>query len=332
MVTCLRQSLIASLLGTLVSFPPAGAANPGKTDPVPLISNGDFEIATPDGKWSRDWGGPKNNVSREEEEGNFFTRLTVGEPGKMVTLFREIPLPEGVKALELQWRWRINGLEKGARRENDARLILAFRGADGKPLAARPAAPYFGSKNSSGWLEASTRFLVPKEAVSLELMPALFEAKAGTLDVDSFTLTPADIRLVMAEIKTPLMPPDPPAEEPRPEKWPKALKVSGNKLLDSAGNEVWLQGVNTPGLEWNPKGESVLHRMLIALTEWKANVIRLPIKSELWNGPDKDAYRAKIDAAINLAANRGAYVVIDLHSYRAIKPEHIAFWKDFASK
>src|SRR5690606_9973028 len=44
------------------------------------------------------------------------------------------------------------------------------------------------------------------------------------------------------------------------------------------------------------------------------------------------AYRAIIDAAVNAAANRGAYLVIDLHVYRAIKDEHLAFWTDAATK
>jgi endoglucanase len=303
-------------------------ANP---TPVPnLIGNGNFEEA--EGAGSKAWDDRKDGISRESEANNAFSRLTVVEPGKMVTLFREIPLPAGTKALELKWRWRITGLEKGERKENDARIILAFRDAQGKTLPDRPNAPYFNRKDSSGWAEGSARFIVPRGATSLELMPALFNARAGTMDIDDISLKPADIRLVMAEIKSPVMPPDPAPENPQPEKWPSPLRVEGNKLVNAAGSEVWLQGINIPGLEWNPKGESALYRMLTAITDWKANVIRLPIKSELWNGPDSAAYRKLVDAAITLAANRGVYVVVDLHSYRAIKPEHVEFWKDFATQ
>ena len=152
------------------------------------------------------------------------------------------------------------------------------------------------------------------------------------MDIDDLSLKPADIRLVMAEIKATVMPPDPAPEAADPAKWPQPLRVEGNRLMNAAGAEVWLQAINVPGLEWNPKGESILHRILVAITDWKANVIRLPIKSELWNGPDSTAYRAMVEAAINLAANRGVYVVVDLHSYRAIKPEQVEFWKDFATK
>ena len=44
------------------------------------------------------------------------------------------------------------------------------------------------------------------------------------------------------------------------------------------------------------------------------------------------SYRACVDKIVRLAANRGAYVAIDLHRFRAPKAEHAAFWKDVAAK
>ena len=295
-----------------------------------LITNGNFETPSHEGTWSKDWGSPGANLSRVEEDGKAFTRLKVGEPKKMVKLYRLVDLPEGTKALELNWRWRITDLERGDEKSNDARIILSFKDAEGKVISQRPNPPYFGSRNSKGWIDGVTKFAVPKGAVAMEIMPALHKANAGTLDVGDFVLKGADIRLVMAEVRAGQMPPDPPFEKAQPEKYPKPIRVEGNRLRTDTGEEVWLQGVNTAGLEWNPKGESILRRMLEAIEVWKANVIRLPIKSEMWNGPNKESYRALVDAAINLAANRGVYVVVDLHNYRAIKPEHVEFWKDFA--
>ncbi len=139
-------------------------------------------------------------------------------------------------------------------------------------------------------------------------------------------------------------PPDPPAEAPVPANWPKELRVSGNRLVDTDGAEVWLQGVAIPGLEIQPEGHGAVHSTRVAIEEWKANCVRLAVKDEYWFGKGKPtgrsagqtdggaAYRALIDAAVNVAANRGAYLVIDNHRYRAIQDEHLEFWTEIAQK
>jgi len=139
-------------------------------------------------------------------------------------------------------------------------------------------------------------------------------------------------------------PKDPPAETPVPEKWPKEIRVSGNRLVNPTGKEVWLQGVAIPGLEIVPEGHGAVFSTRVAIEDWKANVVRLPVKDEYWFGQGKEtpkskgqtdggaAYRATVDAAVNMAANRGCYIVIDNHRYRAVKPEQFAFWKEVAEK
>ena len=133
-------------------------------------------------------------------------------------------------------------------------------------------------------------------------------------------------------------PKDPAPEPPRRESWPKELKVSGNRLVDPAGKEVWLQGVAIPGLEIVPEGHGAVYSTVVAIEGWKANVIRLPVKEEFWFGKGKGqtddgaAYRALVDAAVTAAANRGCYLVLDNHRYRALKPEHLDFWREAATK
>jgi hypothetical protein len=97
---------------------------------------------------------------------------------------------------------------------------------------------------------------------------------------------------------------------------------------------VWLQGVHVVSLEWNPRGESVLLAIKEAIEVWKANVIRLSIKPAYWAGEGCDpvAYKALVDAAVNMAANRGAYLLIDNHSYRAVKESDKVFWVEVAEK
>ncbi|HSI84680.1 MAG: glycoside hydrolase family 5 protein [Candidatus Methylacidiphilales bacterium] len=144
--------------------------------------------------------------------------------------------------------------------------------------------------------------------------------------------------------KTHNYPRDPAAEAPRPDQWPSELRVSGNRLVDASGKEVWLQGLAIPGLEIRPEGHGAVLSTLVGIEEWKANVIRLAIKNEYWYGlgePGDEsagqtdggaAYRATVDAAVNAAANRGAYLVLDNHRFRAVRPEHLDFWKEVAEK
>ena len=274
-----------------------------------------------------------------EEDGNHFLRLKSSEPGKMVMDYREWPLPAGAEALQLTWRQRVTGLQKGIKPWFDARILLSFKDTVGKKLT-QPSPPYT-QKDTQGWVERSTSFLVPEGATTLVIMPALFQVKAGTYDLDDFVLKPTDPDPLLAEAKAReeaakaryVAP-----EKPDKTKWPKEIHVEGNKLVDSSGEAVWLQGVNVGGLETLPHDKQVIKSVIVAIDDWKANCVRVPVKEEFWYGTShyqndggKD-YREAIDQIITLTANRGAYAVIDLHRFRAPKPIHATFWKDFAAK
>lgn len=136
-------------------------------------------------------------------------------------------------------------------------------------------------------------------------------------------------------------PPTPESEAAQPDRWPSELRVVGNRLHDTQGKEAWLQGIHVVSLEWNPKGESVLAAVKEAIEGWKANVIRLSVKEDFWYGkgaknmPQTDggaAYRQLIDDVVNFAANRRAYVAIDLHRFGYVKEEHLPFWTEVAEK
>jgi len=132
--------------------------------------------------------------------------------------------------------------------------------------------------------------------------------------------------------------PDAAPEPPQASRWPAALHVTGNQILRPDGTPVWLQGVNVVSLEFRVQGEHVLRAAQLAVDEWKSNIVRLPVKEEYWFGRHRDqkdggaAYRELVDAAINIIANRGAYVLLDLHRFRAPRPEHVEFWSDAARR
>ncbi|MEZ0275575.1 MAG: glycoside hydrolase family 5 protein, partial [Roseimicrobium sp.] len=305
-----------------------------------LLTNGTFEKADKSGKALIGWGKLKTGLSWEtNEDGTRFIRLTSTKPGETVMLMRAIDLPADVKALEFTWKQRITGLKPGKEAWFDARFMMDFKDGSGKKLKGAPAP---NSRNDTkGWTQRTAKFLVPEDAVSLDIMPALFQVKQGTLDLDDIVLRPTDPEPLLAAAKK--------AEEearlaqveleaPKKEKWPQELYVSGNQVLTKDGKPVWLQGLNVVSLEFLVKGDHVLRSTLVALDDWKANIIRLPVKEDYWFGEtsgQKDggaAYRALVDQVITITANRGAYVMLDLHRFRAPAQQHAVFWKDAATK
>lgn len=132
---------------------------------------------------------------------------------------------------------------------------------------------------------------------------------------------------------------------------PLPLHVSGNRLVDRLGRPVRLRGVNIAGLEWSNTGDGDMAKSVaVAMDEWKANCIRLPVCQDRWFGKapgqsDGGAdYRERVDALIRSVAQRGGYVVLDLHwsdagewgahiaQHKMPDPNSLAFWKDAAAK
>lgn len=307
-----------------------------------LLPNGDFETAAKKIEWPDGWPNLKQNGSWETDtEGNRFLRIKSTEPDKTVVAFRSVPIPAGVEALELSWRWRITDLKPGKMPWFDARIMMDVKNVANEKLKPQPSAPYSRRNTKDGaWETKSVSFLVPPGGVALDLMPSLFSVKSGTLDIDDIVLKPTDPAPVLARqkareeaaAKTRVA-----HEEPNKANWPNAIRVVGNKIIDSEGAEVWLQGLNIPSLEWSIGGEQVLKSTVVAIEEWKSNVIRIPVKEEYWFGEGGQSdggksYRDLVDQMITLATNRGAYVILDLHRYRAPKPEYLKFWKDAATR
>jgi endoglucanase len=329
------RRLLASALAVIAvtSFAPRAHAS--------LIANSTMETDANQDGWPDKWPHLKANGSWENEAGNRFLRMKSTEPGKLVMLFMPIALPADTKALKLSWRWRVTGLVVGDKPWFDARIVMEFYDASGKKLSPNPS-PSYSKGTKDAWQERTTSFLVPEGAATLRFMPSLFNVKAGTLDLDDVTLVPTDTteldaaaKLRAEEAALRYVAP----EEPNRAKWPAELRVQGNRLVDaSSGKEVWLQGLNAGNLETLPGDKQVIKSAVVAIDEWKANAIRLPVKDEFWFGTSayqKDGgkeYRETIDQIVTLAANRGAYLILDLHRYRAPKAEYADFWKDAATR
>jgi len=293
-----------------------------------VFPNGDFEKDSnsdgrPDG-----WGG-----NFHTQGSNTFIRINA-KPDELAMNYSKHALPSGAEAMELTFDWRVFDLKPGKKAWFDARIMMNLIDSKGKKKAV---GPIYTRKSITEWQQRSRQFLVPDDVVYLEFMPSLFNVKSGTLDIDNVSLKPVDAeplkeRMEARKAERERLTVDP--EEADRSKWPPMLKVKGNRLVDPQGREVWLQGVNIASMEWG-MGENVLKSAQVATEEWGANVIRLPVKPVYWfsdSEKDREKYRKKVDDMITYIANRGGYLVLDLHSYRAPRPEYVDFWKSAAER
>lgn len=135
-----------------------------------------------------------------------------------------------------------------------------------------------------------------------------------------------------------------------PEGAPPVLSVRGAKLVDPAGEVVRLIGLNIPSLEWSNEGEHVLRSLEVAIDDWRANCIRIPLSQDRWFGSapgqtdDGRAYRKLVEEMVSRSASKSTYVVLDLHwSNAGVWGQNIGqqkmpdegsaiFWKDLARR
>jgi len=113
------------------------------------------------------------------------------------------------------------------------------------------------------------------------------------------------------------------------------LHVSGNRLVDGAGNLVELHGVDISGTEfacaqggtpgsagWGISGDQPLDTpsTIAAIKSWHVNAVRVPLNEDCWlgiNGINSKyggaAYRAAIAKFVRDLNTSGMYVIVDLH-------------------
>lgn len=157
-----------------------------------IVDNGDFQIAGESADWPKGWQKLKAGGEWGKEGENRFLTLKTTTPGEMVMLYHEFKIPTGAKKLQLSWKQRVTGLKKGAQPWFDARILLEFANAERAKLPGKPKAPNSG-KDTGGWEEKSITIDVPEGAVFLQFMPCLFQAEAGTFDLDDVVLKVTDV-------------------------------------------------------------------------------------------------------------------------------------------
>ncbi len=306
-----------------------------------LIANGDFQKVSEQGAAAQ-WPEVKAGISYPVEDGNRFLRITSTEPGKHVMIYHPVQVPNGTEALKMTFRVRWQDVEVGAQSWYDARMMMEFKNASHQTVNPKPPNPNFKG-TSDGWQTRELNFVVPGGATYLAFMPSLFQAKKGTMDIDDMVLTPIKASAIPKPEPKPVPPPPQLVRSkamPLPEGVTSApLKVKGNRLVSMKdGQEVWLQGVAVASMEWTEGGEHIMESVEKAIKVWNANVIRLAVKSPFWFGHgkyQKDGgvkYRELVDQVATFCQQNNAYLVLDLHEYRAATSAHADFWQDAATR
>ena len=130
---------------------------------------------------------------------------------------------------------------------------------------------------------------------------------------------------------------------------PVQLQVAGNQLLTVDHQPVRLRGVNCAGLEWSSGGDGrMLKTVAVAVKEWHANLIRLPLSQDRWFGKapeQKDGgagYRALVRQLVDFCSTNNTYILLDLHwsdagewgknigQHNLPDQNSVAFWQDLA--
>lgn len=351
----MRHAPICLLLLTL-SIAGAGPARAVEN----LFTNGNLEEPKPNQPDSPShWGtNPEKGITWESEEDNRFLRLTSPEPDAMVGSYRQFPIsPEQVGLnMRLRFKMRSHALQAGHKPWLVGTLFIAFKDNRGNAVESVERIPSLAGTHEH-WQQQTLQFVVPQGASKLEVIPVLNCARSGSIDFDDFTLKfisasddPMPWPAETGDVKD-INPSQ--VSEAEKAQWrarnvdfpinggkphPLMLKTAGNKVIDTNGNEIWLQGINVPSLGWSATGEFVFPSTVIAIEEWNANVIRLAVQTRFWFGHtefQKDggtSYRKLVDKLVEATASRGAYLLLDLHEFRAVRDQDLEFWTDAAAR
>ncbi|MEO8613738.1 MAG: cellulase family glycosylhydrolase [Luteolibacter sp.] len=351
--------IVALALAATASEPVVESKTAHPAAGLSLISNGDFSLATKDPKSPDEWNWDKDSpISWEEENGKHYLRLMSQKPGQLVQLTRAIPLTPDFKGLELSASFRIANFKFGSSFAKDIRLAYRFLDGGGTPIS-KAGGGFVLDSHAKDWTDIQRKFMVPQGAASIEVIPTINQVASGTLELQEIRLVPlskveaeamiTDAAAVVAlkegiaattakkkaddavEVQKLLALPSKTVE----------IKVSGNKLVTTDGKVVFLQGVNVPSLEWSENGENILQSIKVALLDWKANAVRLPVHDGFWSGigkalqskpNDPETYRKIVDDAVAMAAGQGAYLILDLHRFGIPEERDVLFWKEAANR
>ena len=130
-----------------------------------------------------------------------------------------------------------------------------------------------------------------------------------------------------APTATPLPPTPAPTATPGTPSF-SGLRVQGNRLVNDAGQQVILHGVDRMGTEYRCSQDNGIfdgpsdQASIAAIKSWRTNAIRVPLNEHCWLGIDDGAatpqyigenYRLAIEGFVDRLIANNIYVILDLH-------------------
>jgi hypothetical protein len=125
--------------------------------------------------------------------------------------------------------------------------------------------------------------------------------------------------------------------------------VEGSSLSEN-GNSVVLRGVDIPSLDSSNEGDHVFRSCRVAIEDWKANCVRLPISQDRWFGKAEeqkgsgDEYRNEIDEIASYVSRSNSFLILslawsdagewgkNLGTHCMPDSNSVQFWKEAAHK
>ena len=83
--------------------------------------------------------------------------------------------------------------------------------------------------------------------------------------------------------------------------------------------------MNIASLEWSNTGENIIQSLKVAVTEWKANLVRIPLSQDRWFGkaPGQNdngwPYQTIVDYLVKYCNDTKTYILLELHWNNARK-------------
>jgi hypothetical protein len=182
--------LAGAITLALVSAETGSAAQPSVVAPTgELLSNHDFSSARKDPAFPDEWH-RKPWMTWESEKDFHFLRLATTKPSEDVSVWRDVGIPHGVKAVQIAVRYRTEGI-----------ITLSGAGPSGvhanfifldavKIKFAPPPEPLELQTESKDWIVSTAKMAVPENATTLWFSVGMFQDQTGTLDLAEVSITP----------------------------------------------------------------------------------------------------------------------------------------------
>lgn len=111
------------------------------------------------------------------------------------------------------------------------------------------------------------------------------------------------------------------------------LHVQGNKIYNQLGQEFIPRGLTYIDQGHVDRRNKLDEDFRVAAQVWKANIMRMPVHPENFNGKEDYYFEQYLDPQINAAQLYGMYAVIDYHAYDELDLNALTqFWSKVAPR